>query len=182
MQNDLDFEALAGLLRDAGAVNSPTELHGMLCGRLCGPPLEKAEWQALAVEFMGFEQDPDEQTAAALEALLAQTREQLGEQSVQFQLLLPAHDTALARRAGALSEWCHGFLSGFGASVTDTLSVEIKDALADFAAIVQIEADDEDAASAEEDFFQVADYVRGAVMSLHLALASRETAAPATVH
>ena len=66
--------------------------------------------------------------------------------------------------------------------VTDTLSAEIKDALADFAAIVQIEADDEDAASAEEDFFQVADYVRGAVMSLHLALASRETAAPATVH
>lgn len=182
MQSEINFEALAGLMRDAGAVNSPAELHGMLCGRLCGPPLDKAEWLALATEFMGFEQAPDETAAAALEALLAQAREQLDEQSVQFQLLLPAHGESLARRAGALSEWCHGYLSGFGAAVTQTLSPEIKDALADFAAIVQIEADDDDAASAEEDFFQVADYVRGAVMSLHLALASSDKAAPATVH
>src|SRR5690554_4128816 len=182
MRNDSNFEALVGLLREAGAVNSPAELHGMLCGRLCGSPLEKGEWQALAVEFMGFEQAADDATASALEALLVQTAEQLEEQSVQFQLLLPAHTISLERRAQALSEWCHGYLSGFGAAVTVVLSTEIKDTLADFAAIVQIEADEEDAGSAEEDFFQVADYVRGAAMSLYMALADRADSTPATVH
>lgn len=182
MQTDSEFDQLAGLMQKAGAVNSPAELHGLLCGRLCGPPLENSEWLALATEFMGFAQDPDEATAEALVALLALSRERLAEQSVQFQLLLPAHGDNLAERARALSEWCHGYLSGFGAAVTAPLSTEITDTLGDFAAIVQIEADDEDAASAESDFFQVADYVRGAVMSLHLALASSDTATSATVH
>ena len=179
-----DYSALGTLLRPAGAVNGPAELQGALCGQLCGPALADNDWLAFATEFMGLTEGPDAALAEALLTLLHTTRTELSSQSVQFQLLLPADSEDLTQRAEALSAWCHGFLSGFGAAVTANLPSEINDTLGDFAAIVQIEADEDDAASAETDFLQIADYVRGASMGLHQALSpeSETLSTPPVVH
>ncbi|HEY7886330.1 MAG TPA: UPF0149 family protein [Cellvibrionaceae bacterium] len=183
MIDTCNFNAVSELMQQAGAVNSASELHGALCGRLCGPLLGEAEWLVLADEFMGCAEPPGEALNSALVALWQSNKALLAEQSIHFQLMLPPDSEDLSVRARALSQWCHGFLSGFGAAVTVDLPEAINDTLGDFAAIVQIEADDDDAASAETDFLQVAEYVRGAAMGLHQALGPVDADAQApTVH
>lgn len=151
------------------ALNSPAELQGMLCGRLCGQPLNEADWLRLVSDFMALTEEPDQPTTNALIEFLAQTRQQLSGEGFSFVLLLPDDEQGMAERVEALSQWCHGFLSGFGASGAaeqGELASEIADTLEDFSAIVQVAADDNDAASTEADFIEVAEYVRMSALTI----------------
>ncbi|MDO6746694.1 UPF0149 family protein [Gilvimarinus sp. 1_MG-2023] len=151
------------------ALNSPAELQGMLCGRLCGQAMNEADWLRLVSDFMALTEEPDQPTTNALLEFLTQTRQQLSGEGFSFVLLLPDDEQGMAERVEALSQWCHGFLSGFGASGAaeqGQLEQEIADTLEDFSAIVQVAADDNDAASTEADFIEVAEYVRMSALTL----------------
>ncbi|UTF59239.1 UPF0149 family protein [Gilvimarinus sp. DA14] len=163
------------------ALNSPAELQGMLCGRLCGTPLNEADWLRLVSDFMALTDEPDQATTDALLDFLKQTRGQLGGEGFSFVLLLPDDDQSMSERVEALSQWCHGFLSGFGASGAveqGEVNPDIADTLEDFSAIVQIESDDNDAASAESDFIEVAEYVRMSALTLYQAFHGSDNPAP----
>lgn len=156
-------------LAPLNALNSPAELQGMLCGRLCGQIINEADWLRLVKDFMALTEEPDQKTTDALIEFLTTTRSQLSGEGFSFVLLLPDDDQGMAERVEALSQWCHGFLSGFGASGAadrGELAGEIADTLKDFSAIVQIAADDNDAASSEADFIEVAEYVRMSALTL----------------
>lgn len=167
----LHYENLNHLIIPKGALNSAAELHGMLCGKLCGGAQPSTqEWQQDALEFLDLAEGADGEILAALEALRAESVAQLQSSEFGFVLMLPGDDAELDLRASALGEWCHGFLSGFGSAgvkpETD-IPADAAEALRDMAAIVQIEVD----GSSEEDeagFFDVAEYVRMAALSLFL--------------
>ena len=177
-------------LAPLNALNSPAELQGMLCGRLCGSPLNEADWLRLVNDFMALTDEPDAETTDALLEFLQLTREQLSGEGFSFVLLLPDDEQGMAERVEALSQWCHGFLSGFGASGAaeqDQVSSETADTLRDFSAIVQIESDDNDAASAESDFIEVSEYVRMSALTLFQrfhpdSVAATAPTASATLH
>ena len=84
-------------------------------------------------------------------------------------LLVPDEDASLARRSGALFDWCRGFLGGFGlaAGADPPLSGEGREALADLArlaaATAQEDGDDED----EDALVEIEEFVRVAVLLLH---------------
>ncbi len=173
------------------AVNSPAELQGMLCGRLCGAPLNEADWLRLVNDFMALTDEPDQATTNALLDFLKQTQGQLAGEGFSFVLLLPDDDAGMAERVETLSQWCHGFLSGFGASGAvekGELPAEMADTLEDFAAIVQVQADDNDAASAESDFIEVAEYVRMSALTMYQAFHGTDSqptereSSPGTLH
>jgi uncharacterized protein YgfB (UPF0149 family) len=166
---DNQFDHWDELLDPLGAVNSPAELQGMLCGRLCGKPLNEADWLRLVDDFMALTETPDSATVDALIKLLADTKAQLTGKGFSFVLFLPDDEQSMSERVEALSQWCHGFLSGFGAAGVverGNLPQEVHETLSDFAAIIQVEADDNDAASGEADFIEVAEYVRLSALSL----------------
>ena len=49
----LNFDDLANLLAPLGTLNSPSELHGLLCGKLAGgATLSEISWLLEAVEFL----------------------------------------------------------------------------------------------------------------------------------
>lgn len=154
----IDFDELANGLIPLGTLNSPSELQGLLCGKLCGgADLSEIAWLFEAVEFLDFTQAPDDATRELLSRLFFATRAQLAGE-FGLKLMLPDDDTAMEERLSALSQWCHGFLTGFGSvGVKESLSEEARDALTDFASIVQISADDE---SDEADYAEVTEYVR----------------------
>jgi len=179
------FDELADLLAPLGVLNSPAELHGLLCGKFAGGArLSEVNWLLEAVEFLDFTSAPDERVRAALTSLYHQSWRQL-QGDFGLKLLLPDDDSPLSERATCLSQWCHGFLSGFGsveqigARVMDEEAQEI---LQDFANIVQIQADDEeDEPSAEADYTEVVEYVRMAASALFLEFASaQELPAPSS--
>nr|WP_324256982.1 UPF0149 family protein [Cellvibrio fontiphilus] len=180
----LNFDDLANLLAPLGTLNSPSELHGLLCGKLAGgASLTEVNWLLDAVEFLDFIAAPDESVRIALSKLYHATQEQL-QGAFGLKLMLPDDDALLSERARALSEWCHGFLSGFGSvdhQGKRQISEEAAEMLQDIANIVQIQVDDEeDEPSAEADYMEVTEYVRVAVSNLYDEFAPEQIAAPVT--
>ena len=170
----ITFEALDRILVPVGALNSPSELHGMLSGKLIGGQrLNEEEWLVEALSFLdiitseeeGVVGDPEGKVQTELARLYAATLAQLKDSSYSFQLLLPDDDAKLVDRTRSIGEWCHGFLSGFGSSGIAgeaSFSDESADGLRDIAAIVgvEVESDAEDDSAAESNFYEITEYVR----------------------
>lgn len=189
----LSFDEYCDFLAPIGALNSPAELHGMLCGLLSGGARPgTSKWQSVAIEFL----DLDELDASLISAEFQQaivdmysaTLSALDDETMGFNLVLPEEDVEMGQRLQTLSQWCHGFLSGFGSSGLSgeqSFSPESAEALRDFAAIVQIGTDEDDTEQSEADLFEVCEYVRVAVIHLFLEFAPPSTKgqkAPGIVH
>ena len=182
----ISFEEMNHLLIPLGALNSPAELHGMLCGKLSGGQrLPANEWLAQALIFMdiitseeeGVVGDPEGRGQAAMARLYPVTLAQLQDDQLGFQLLLPSDEVDLERRSQALGEWCHGFLTGFGSAglaAGTKFSEESADCLRDLAAIAQIgDGAEEDEGEAESHLAQIEEYVRMAVLTLFMEFGNR---------
>jgi uncharacterized protein YgfB (UPF0149 family) len=176
----LSFDDLANLLAPLGTLNSPSELHGLLCGKLAGgAELSEINWLLEAVEFLDFVAAPDEKVRIALSNLYHTTQQQL-QGDFSLKLMLPDDETLLSDRAACLSQWCHGFLTGFGSVDTQgkrEIGEESEDMLQDLANIVQIQVDEEDEPSAEADYTEVVEYVRMVANSLYLEFAPTQDSA-----
>ncbi len=182
------FEMLNRLIVPRGALSSPAELHGMLCGKLSGgAALDRDDWLGTAVEFLDLTDAPDAEISGALDRLLADTATQLQSETFALELLLPDDRAPFEQRVEALGQWCHGFLNGFGSAGIAgdrQLSAEAAEALRDFAAIAQIEAEPEENEEGEADLMEISEYVRIAALNLYLELAGPAKSAPAnsTLH
>lgn len=173
----LHFDDLANLLAPLGTLNSPSELHGLLCGKLAGgAQLTEIKWLLDAVEFLDFTHAPDEKVRAALSTLFHATREQF-KNDFALKLMLPDDNTEMGERVAALGQWCHGFLTGFGSAEVSgkrEINEEVEDTLRDLASIVQIQVDEGDT-EAEGDYMEVTEYVRMAANALYLEFAANES-------
>jgi uncharacterized protein YgfB (UPF0149 family) len=176
-----DFTALERHLR--GLAIGPAELHGSLCGYLCGGGVpQPGRWlEQLCIDADGLADGagPD------LESLRRSTIALLDDPELRFSPLLPDADAAMAVRVQALAQWCGGFLGGFGlsgAGEREPGSAEAGDALRDIGRIAQFgyEAGDED--EDEGAFAEILEYVRMAVILLRQEGAPAPAPADATRH
>lgn len=187
-----DFDGIANTFVSLGALGSPAELHGMACGRLCGGGrYTEQEWLKSALEFLDVAGQPDPESERAIIDLYQSTLEQLHDDTMGIQLLLPGDEAEIAQRVMALGHWCQGFLTGFGTSgvtADTTLSGETADALRDFAAFVQIspETEEDEDEDSEADYMEIVEYVRLAALSMfmEIGIAADEASSdkPPTVH
>lgn len=162
MGQELRFDDIERLLERTERAGTAAEIHGVLAGMLCLDEHTVADqWMA---QYFGEEEPPLEQSESSdFVALFEETRRQLGDEDFRFSLLLPDDEDSLARRARALSEWCHGFLQGVGyrgeGSEWPAPCGEILD---DFLEIVRLDIEDPDE-SDEVAFTELSEYVRMAV-------------------
>lgn len=169
----ISYEQLSELLQPLGILINPTELQGLLCGKLCGGANpDETDWLLEAVEELDFTQPPDETVRDALTQVFRDTRSQLTRDGFALQPLLPTDAAPITARVLCLGQWCHGFLVGFGTAGRagdSDLSEEAKEALEDMAAIAQVQLDEEESArAAEADYTEVVEYVRMAALSLFM--------------
>lgn len=170
----LNFDDLCNLLVPLGTINSPSELHGLLCGKLSGgAELNEVRWLLDAVEFLDFTQAPDEKVREALSHLYHTAIAQLND-GFSLKILLPEDDSDLSQRTAALGQWCYGFLTGFGSAgkADRAMTSEAEDGLRDLAAIAHIAVEDGEDESDEADFMEVSEYVRMLAASLFLEYAA----------
>lgn len=172
----LSFDDLCTMLAPLGTINSPSELHGLLCGKLSGgAALSEIQWLFDAVEFLDFTQAPDENVRVALTTLYHQSIDQLRD-GFSLKLLLPEDDAPLSERTATLGQWCYGYLTGFGSAgkTGRVMTEEAEDGLRDMAAIAQIAIEDSEDENDETDFVEVSEYVRMLAASLYLEYAADE--------
>ena len=168
------FPEVARVLQTLQSSVAAAESHGCLCGALCTTqqyPLES--WlDELAPDA---DEDPVDQNLAddraTLRLLFADTMRALRGDEMEFQLLLPDDGAALVERALALSQWCQGFLYGFGIGrplARDELTAEVEEVLRDLTHISQASVETgADAEEEEQAYSEIVEYVRAGVQLIY---------------
>lgn len=161
-----DLSAVAAEIARLSLATSPSELHGALCGWLAGGGGSVREWPA---RVLADDALPAPEAGGALDTLRTVSAAQLADRSFEFDLLLPAEDTSLTERSGALFEWCRGFLGAFGLAAGNAakLSDESREALGDIAKLAAAQPQDEGDEEDEEALVEIEEFVRVATLLLH---------------
>jgi uncharacterized protein len=171
------FREVARVLESAGSQVVAAEGHGCLCGALCTSPdytLERWLEELVAIDDEdqdGSHEEGDRAPDDALRLLFSDTQRALRGDEMEFEPLLPDDDEPLERRAVALSQWCQGFLYGFGTGKPtrdEDLKGQVNEVLRDLshiaAAAVDVGAAGEDE---EEAYAEVVEYLRVGVQLVH---------------
>jgi uncharacterized protein YgfB (UPF0149 family) len=163
------FPEVARVLQSLQSSVAASESHGCLCGALCTTQQYAVEsWLDEVVPDAGDDPGDDR---APLRLLFADTVRALRGEEMEFQLLLPDDDALLVERAMALSQWCQGFLYGFGtgrAVARDQLSGEVEEVLRDLTHISQAAVETgADAEEEEQAYAEIIEYVRAGVQLIH---------------
>jgi uncharacterized protein len=167
------FAEVERVLEGLGSSVPAAEAHGCLVGALCTTqhyPMER--WLEEIIPDEDRRVDDDSQQALRL--LYSDTLNALRGEEMDFEVLLPGDEVPLAARAGGLSQWCQGFLYGFGSTgetpKQDDLPANVNEVLSDLTHIgrasVDIEGDAENE-SEEEAYAEVVEYVRVGVQLIH---------------
>jgi len=167
-----DFDEFANHLLEQGLQSSPSEIHGCLTGLLAsGAPVEP-ELGLVALSDV-LDLNVHGELASQAMKLYTDTSTALLNEEFDFHPLLPDDETDIAERAGALAGWCSGFLGGMaqgaatGSESAAKLSKDSREILKDIEAFSQ--ADDEvDEDESEESYFEIAEYLRFAVLNIHM--------------
>lgn len=174
---DSQFDWLANIYNSHGAINHPSELHGLMVGEIVGSLRRTAsDWLNQVLEHMGIESLDNDRYANVTEDLLhfyAHSLESIDKDSSSFVMLLPDDDYALSERIESLVVWVRGFLEGLAISASERLQKmdsDLQEILQDFVEICQIDTRVEQNESGEKEFFEISEYIRIGVLNLYAEL------------
>jgi uncharacterized protein YgfB (UPF0149 family) len=173
-KHDDDFEWLANVYNMNGAINHPSELHGIMIGELAGDLKREGEnFLELTLDHMGVEElnlERQANLAAELKVLYESVVEGIDADSSSFNMLLPDDSYALSERIDALAVWVGGFLEGLAMAQSAALSQvdpDLLEILQDLVEISQLDSRAESSETGEKEFFEVCEYVRIGVLNLY---------------
>ncbi|HEX7027959.1 MAG TPA: UPF0149 family protein [Gammaproteobacteria bacterium] len=168
----MNFDSLQSVLTELSSKYHASEWHGVLCGLLCaGHQGPAGQWYEIVAEINSEAVTADERVRSALDKIYKQTRMQLNDVDLGFQLLLPGDNVPLADRTAALSRWCESFLYGLSYGGVDRQAKLPGDASETLADLVEISRFEFDANSIDPDdeyhYAELVEYVRVAIMLLN---------------
>lgn len=174
------LDELANDLARLNTACSASELHGVLTGLLAGGArFNRSTLQKVLETHADADQAIGDQTMAALWQLQLKTLEDLGDSELVFAPLVPDDDEDLAARVTALSDWCQGFLVGFGTAVrpndTRVHAESVKETLQDIVHVSNVDATAQDNDESDESAYaELYEFVRIAVIHLFEEMAPPE--------
>lgn len=164
MNNNIfqEYAQAEQLLEQHDVMASPAELHGILCGLLCGGVA--ATGKQWLTEFNALVNDGLPMPAAVrgwLEQLFLTTQSALNQQS-GLELLLPDEDCPLDERLQSISEWVQAFLAGFAVMQQELnrASEELQEMIGDFSNITQLDDEFEEDEENETSYFVLYEHVK----------------------
>lgn len=167
------FEQWANVFTAHQAFSHPSELHGVLCGRLAaGARIQESDWLAMVCEHMGLPPTAAEDSRELhtfMVTAYAETLEQLTSADMSFRPLLPDDDYAIEQRLEALISWVRGFLEGMALSAGEALGQapdEIRELIEDLVAISQLSDEEEQDDDSEQQLMEIIEYVRLGALSV----------------
>lgn len=168
----INLSELTRALEQSNAGCSAAELHGVLTGLLGGGArLNRATLIKVLETHASADPALDNSTTDGLWQLQLQTLEDLGNSEITFQPLIPDDDDALALRVAALSDWCQGFLVGFGTAIKpDDARIHeesIRETLQDIVEVSHIDPTAQDNDESDESAYaELYEFVRMAAIHL----------------
>ena len=132
VEKQLDYDSVSNKLSQQGVIVDAAEVHGILCGMLCGGmSLTDQKWLEALSETINQGDAFSDPTQHLLNSLFNQTCQQLLEPEFALNLLLPDDQAPINDRGAALINWVQGFMLGFGLHQQDLMqcSDDVKEAL-----------------------------------------------------
>jgi len=179
----IDFDRVQAALEGLGANLDAAEAHGTLCALL----LDNVDLPGWLGHTLDDLPDVSDVLAAerlgVLEELFTDTRAQFDSEDLAFEILLPDEDDDFGLCLLGLSNWCQGFLYGFGinaAAVEDALDEDAREGLSDLLEISKLSHNEQLSQDAEQQFTEIAEHVRIAALMLNESL--NPVKPPPTVH
>lgn len=165
-------QALESIGLDMGA----SETHGVICGLLStGSTQAHVDW----IEAMFSDRPSDDLLVREARRMLGQlylaSRQQIGDEALDFVLLLPEDDTPLQTRARALIEWCEGFLYGLGlAGISERqFTGDAREALSDISEFTRLDLESlEEGETSESAYMELQEFLRVATLLIREELTS----------
>jgi uncharacterized protein YgfB (UPF0149 family) len=161
------FDEVSEVLKSIATNPHPSQIHGLLCGMLCGSEKDTRVWLN---HFMqptdAIFNDP------IFKRLHNQSLEQLNDFSFDFKLLLPDEDELVMARSEALTFWVQGFLTGLESvhiPIKRFTDDDITESLNDLIQIAQLHF--EEAGSTEENetaYSELVEYVRMVAVMIYV--------------
>ncbi|MEA3411577.1 MAG: UPF0149 family protein [Pseudomonadota bacterium] len=163
--------SLNAALEKAGSSLDPSECHGLVCGVLSldgeAPPVlwineisrDLEAGDALASELLSM-----------VEALGEETRRQIHDPALGFQLLLPDENDPLPKRVDAMRRWSSGY--GFGLAIAGlkdpaSLNEDGAEIVRDITEFARVSIDDGESEENEIAYAEVVEYLRMGVLLIH---------------
>ncbi|MGF1701575.1 UPF0149 family protein [Photobacterium makurazakiensis] len=186
------YETIEPMLKEQGLAVTPSELHGLLSGMICGGlAVDGEQWLGPICDYANEGEAMTDGAKALVrsvfnaasselggltQTLFTSTAAELVEIDFSVSLLLPEENAELMLRAEALSEWVTNFISGLGLMGMDKkqLSDDVAEAVAALEEISQLGIDeDEDMNEQAELFNNVVAYVPECVLTCLVGLSQR---------
>jgi uncharacterized protein YgfB (UPF0149 family) len=162
------YEDINTIVAKADAELSAAESQGMAAGMLCINVRSEPEFWLR--EILQDDSTISLEDRSLLEGLFEETRNLLLNDEFDFELLLPDDEVPLAMQVEALRKWCQGFLYGLGTTASSSDWPQgIREIVKDIAECTKLEAETE-GEEAENDFMEITEYLRAAVMFLSTSL------------
>jgi len=170
-----DWQEEADVLLGMGVMLNPSELHGALTALLASgvtagtddrrdAALDMLE-KALAVDLHGEAADF---AAGMMRGTLSAARDA----EMAFEPLLPDDDESFETRLRSMARWAAGFLTGYTQAVaaanaaSEPVEPNVAESLKDFAAIAQVDVDEEESDEAERELEELTSYLRVAALTM----------------
>jgi uncharacterized protein len=166
----IDFDCVQTALEGLGANVDAAEAHGTLCALLledAGMPI----WLGHTLDELPAASDVlAAERLAALEELYALTREQIDNDELALQILLPDESDDFGVRLLALSSWCQGYLYGFGVNTTiarDELDEDSSECLSDLLEMSKLSHEEDASEEAEQQYVELVEHLRIVTLTLY---------------
>jgi uncharacterized protein len=158
----------------------PAELHGYICGLICGGGhTEDKMGFEVALNMLADEGYASKSAKEVVARLMIISFQQLQDVDCGFQLLLPEDNETLLLRTEALVGWCQNFLSGLGVASVDQQifkNPEFSETLRDISEITKLKHDKKTPEEEAEAFYmELVEYVRMATLLIYTENVSRNT-------
>lgn len=164
--HDITYSEIQQQLAGEQIDQPAAELHGLVTGWVCaGAQWDQRERLNALHEHYGA--NVSDAFQDILNRLHASIVSGLRDEGLGFRLLLPADDLPVNARTRAVSDWCGGFLAGFGMTGRyrdDELAGELREVFQDLARIAAISEDVPDDDDNEVDLTEIIEYVRMAAL------------------
>lgn len=169
----MDYQQIEVIIVKSGSGQSAAEAHGMATGMLCCNRNTAVDfWLNEVLDEGTF---ADENQKSILVKLFEESRSWMSEEEFGFELLLPDDESPLEEQIGGMRDWCQGFVYGIGAvGQKEALSEDVRDTIKDIVEFTKLDTDAE-GEEAENDFMELTEFLRAAVMFLRTELNSADT-------
>jgi len=172
MTDTIDYLKLEQVLHQGDADFTVAESQAIASGMLVvNIAADKLAWVKLIVGEVDDSNNNQQRAIVSLDKLFEQTKKQLQDSNLEFNLLIPDDDDPISHRFNAVQDWCRGFLTGValsGVSLENkesALPEDTRDLLKDFANIsssgdFDFEEEEGEDAESEIALAEIVEYLR----------------------